>query len=358
MGKIISVHSYRGGTGKSNLTANLGVAIAKTGKRVAIVDCDIQSPGVHVIFRLDEKNFTYSLNDYLYHRCQIEQAAYDVTVASIGTANPAEERPKLYMVPSSTKTGEIGRVLKEGYDVALLNDGFNSISLDEASNRPFNPMINAGAIAAADLIMGQDYPERVSRMLGMLQRYCGRAVHINNSVFASERATGHRNRAIAHLMLNFDMISPNLEQTLDLYFQQCSVVLVNCHDLAVMGATLANDGINPITRQRAIDEQYVKDLLSVMYTCGMYDIAGEWGYRVGIPAKSGVGGGIVAVVPGKVGIGTYSPRLDSKGNSVRGIKALKELSEKFKLHVFEGRSGGSASGSSILNQFLPSKGLD
>jgi glutaminase len=117
-----------------------------------------------------------------------------------------------------------------------------------------------------------------------------------------------------------------------------------------MGATLDNDGINPITGEQAIDEQYVKDLLSVMHSCGMYDFAGEWGYRVGIPANSGVGGGIVAVVPGKVGIGTYSPRLDAKGNSVRGIETCKELSEMFKLHVFEGRSRGS----SILDQFSPS----
>ena len=232
--------------------------------------------------------------------------------------------------------------------VQSVGEAFNTISLDEASNRPFNPMINAGAIAAADLVQGQDYPERVGRMLDMFQRYCGRQVHVNNSVFASERATGHRNRAIAHLMLNFEMISSRLEETLDLYFQQCSI-LVNCHDLAVMGATLANDGINPMTGQRAIDTQYIKDLLSVMHSCGMYDFAGEWGYRVGIPAKSGVGGGIVAVVPGKVGIGTYSPRLDAKGNSVRGIQACQELAEKFKLHVFEGRGGGS----SILEQFAP-----
>ena len=127
MGKSVSVHSYRGGTGKSNLTANLGVAIAKTGKRVAIVDCDIQSPGVHVIFQLDEKNLSYSLNDFLFGRCQIEQAAHDVTSVSIGTADPADQRPKLYLVPSSTKTGEIGRVLKEGYDVALLNDCFKRL---------------------------------------------------------------------------------------------------------------------------------------------------------------------------------------------------------------------------------------
>jgi glutaminase len=232
--------------------------------------------------------------------------------------------------------------------VQPVGEAFNTITLDEASNRPFNPMINAGAIAATDLILGKDFPDRLTRMLQMFSRYCGRSVYVDNSVSASERATGHRNRALAHLMLNFDMVSHRLEETLDLYFHQCSL-LVTSHDLAVIGATLANNGINPITGQQAIKAEFVKDLLSVMHSCGMYDFAGEWAYRVGIPAKSGVGGGIVAVVPGKVGIGTYSPRLDLKGNSVRGIKACQELAEHFHLHVFANASDGG----SILDQFSP-----
>ncbi len=152
-------------------------------------------------------------------------------------------------------------------------EAFNAIVLDEASNRPFNPMVNAGAIATADLVKGKDYPDRVTRLTQMFSRYCGRPVNIDNSVFMSERVTGHRNRAIGHLMLNFGMVGDKIEESLELYFQQCSV-LVNCHDLAVMGATLANAGVNPITGERAIQQQYVKDLLSVMNSCGMYDYAG------------------------------------------------------------------------------------
>ncbi len=230
--------------------------------------------------------------------------------------------------------------------VQPVGEAFNSITLDEASNRPFNPMINAGAIAAVDLVEGKDLPERVSRMLTMFQRYCGHPLQVDNGVLASERATGHRNRAIAHLMRNFDMIGPRFEETLELYFLQCSI-LVTARDLAMMGATLANHGVNPSTGERAIDAKFVKDLLSVMYSCGMYDYAGEWGYRIGIPAKSGVGGGIVAVVPGKVGIGTYSPRLDSKGNSVRGIDICQELVNRFQLHLFDVESERP----SILDQF-------
>ncbi len=127
MGQIISVHSYRGGTGKSNLTANLAVTIARTGKRVAIVDCDLQSPGVHVIFQLVDDKIRFSLNDFLWGRCAIEQAAYDVTSVSIGAVGPEDERPRIFLVPSSFKTKEIGRVIKEGYDVALLNDGFRRL---------------------------------------------------------------------------------------------------------------------------------------------------------------------------------------------------------------------------------------
>ncbi len=213
-------------------------------------------------------------------------------------------------------------------------EAFNAIVLDEASNRPFNPMVNAGAIATADLVKGKDFPERVTRLLSMFSKYCGRDVYIDNSVFMSERMTGHRNRAIGHLMLNFGMVGKEIEESLELYFQQCSV-LVSSHDLAMMGATLANGGVNPITGQRAIEQRYVKYLLSIMLSCGMYDYAGEWAYRVGIPSKSGVGGGIVGVIPGQFGIGIFSPPLDAKGNSVRGILTCRELSERFGLHAFE-----------------------
>lgn len=229
-------------------------------------------------------------------------------------------------------------------------EAFNAIVLDEASNRPFNPMVNAGAIATADLIDGQDFPERVQRMLSMFNRYCGRTVYIDNSVFMSERKTGHRNRAIGHLMLNFGMVRDRVEESLELYFQQCSV-LINCQDLAVMGATLANGGVNPLSGEQAIERRYVKYLLSTMLSCGMYDYAGEWAYRVGIPAKSGVGGGIVAVLPGVAGIGIFSPALDIKGNSVRGIKVCEELSERFGLHTFESQWGGEL----LVDQLKPQR---
>jgi len=225
--------------------------------------------------------------------------------------------------------------LLEKIGVEPTGDPFNSvIRLDENSKRPDNPMVNAGAIATAGLIAGRDPTERLNRMLDMFGRYTGRKVFIDVPVFMSERATGHRNRALANLMLNFGMIGSNIDEILDLYFQQCSVV-VNCYDLALMAATLANRGINPITRERAVKSGYVRDILSVMYTCGMYNYAGEWAYRVGIPAKSGVSGGIMAVVPDRAGIAVFSPLIDRCGNSVRGLRVFEELSDRFKLHLFD-----------------------
>lgn len=219
-------------------------------------------------------------------------------------------------------------------------EAFNAIVLEEGTGRPFNPMVNAGAIATADLIEGVDFPDRIRRMLEALSCFAGEKLFVDNSIFMSERATGHRNRAMAHLMMNSNMITQPIEETLEMYFQQCSV-LVTAHHLAVMAATLANGGVNPITQERAIASEYVKDILSVMLTCGMYDYSGEWAYRVGIPAKSGVGGGVLAVVPGQAGIAIFSPPLDAKGNSVRGIKVCEELAERYGLHVFS--AGGNAS---------------
>ena len=227
------------------------------------------------------------------------------------------------------------RVL-ERIGVEPTGDPFNSIILEEDTKRPHNPMVNAGAIAAASLVEGPGPAERLNHVLEMFRRYTGREVKVDMSVFTSERATGHRNRAIAYLMLNFGMMPPNPEDALDLYFKQCSV-LVNCRDLAVMAATLANGGVNPVSGERAISSQYVRDVLSLMHSCGMYDFAGEWAYKVGLPAKSGVAGGIIAVVPGQAGIGVFSPLLDRRGNSVRGIRACQELSEHFGLHVFDCR---------------------
>ncbi len=297
--------------------------------------------------------------DYIPELAKADPDSFGISVVTKdGQVFSAGDVKQQFTIQSISKPFVFGLALEmHGRDHVLSKVGveptgeaFNAIVLDEASNRPFNPMVNSGAVATADLIEGKDFPERVSRLIGMFSKYCGRQVYVDNTVFMSERATGHRNRAIGHLMLNFGMVRDRIEESLELYFQQCSM-MVSCHDLAVMGATLANGGLNPISGERAIEQRYVKYLLSIMLSCGMYDYAGEWAYRVGIPSKSGVAGGIVAVIPGVAGIGIYSPPLDAKGNSVRGIKVFEELSERFGLHAFE----TGYAGPSFLDQFKPAR---
>ncbi len=211
-------------------------------------------------------------------------------------------------------------------------DAFNAISLEPETGRPRNPMINAGAITSASLVMGSSPRERLARLFDVFEAFAGRRLTIDDAVFESERATGHRNRAIGHLLKNAGIVEGDVDEVLDLYFQQCSI-LATCDDLALMAATLANAGRNPLTGVQAIARDHVARVLTVMSTCGMYDFAGSWAYRVGIPAKSGVGGGIIAVLPGQFGIGVFSPRLDRFGNSVRGVAVCEELSNKLGLHL-------------------------
>jgi glutaminase len=226
-------------------------------------------------------------------------------------------------------------------------DAFNSIELEKGSNRPFNPMINAGAITITALLYEHYGDEALDHLLTRFSAAAGRPLSIDESVYESESRTGHRNRAIAHLLLNFGMVHEKVEPALDLYFKQCSI-LVNCHDLAVMGATLSNLGKNPVTGEEVFDIDRVKDMLSIMFTCGMYDYSGQWAYNVGVPAKSGVAGGVVAVVNRQLGVATYSPRLDARGNSCRGINVCVDLAKELGLHVFDCMNVGSSYLKAIL----------
>jgi len=218
-------------------------------------------------------------------------------------------------------------------DVEPSGEAFNSISLRPDTGRPLNPMINAGAIATAAMVEGRDCQTKIDRILESFERYTAHPLKIDEEVYRSEKETGHRNRAIAHLLRGFGILDDPPEGILDVYFQQCSIQ-VTCRDLAVMGACLANNGVNPITAVRTLKTEYVPKVLSVMGTCGMYDYSGNWVYTVGMPAKSGVGGGVVAVLPGQLGLAVFSPRLDERGNSARGIKVCEQISADFGLHLY------------------------
>jgi glutaminase len=211
-------------------------------------------------------------------------------------------------------------------------EAFNAISLESETGRPRNPMINAGAIATASLVAGRDHDAKRQRTIEALSGFAGRPLVVDEQVYRSERLTGHRNRAIAYLLRNAGIVGDDVDDVVDRYFTQCSV-LVTSRDLAAMAASLANGGTNPLSGERVITHAHVENVLSVMSTCGMYDYAGSWLYRVGMPAKSGVAGGVIAVLPGQLGIGVYSPRLDAFGNSVRGVAVCEALSREFGLHL-------------------------
>jgi glutaminase len=210
-------------------------------------------------------------------------------------------------------------------------DPFNSIRLN-TDNHPFNPMVNAGAIACSGLIHEAKGDGAFEYIRWALGRFAGRELAVDEAVYASESATGDRNRAIGYLLRTSNVIADDVVKVLEVYFRQCSV-LVTARDSAVMAATLANRGINPVTGEQVMSHYAISRTLSVMTSSGMYDYAGEWIYRVGIPAKSGVGGGILAALPARLGLGSYSPRLDRHGNSVRGIKVCEALSAHYDLHM-------------------------
>jgi glutaminase len=220
-------------------------------------------------------------------------------------------------------------------------DAFNSIELDPRTTRPFNPMINAGAIAIASLIKKSPVEAGVQDWVDKISEAAGRNLRIDWAVMQSETLTGNRNRAIAYLMRNFGIIDEQVNESLHQYFAECSL-LVTCQDMAMIAATLANMGTNPITGKRVFDFHFIKYVLTVMFTCGLYDYAGGWAYEVGLPAKSGVGGGIFGVVNRQLGVSVYSPKLDAQGNSVRGILACKEIASHFGLHAFEFTNVGSS----------------
>ncbi|MFO0688629.1 MAG: glutaminase A [Myxococcota bacterium] len=236
----------------------------------------------------------------------------------------------------------VGRdAVLERVGVEPSGDAFNAIVFDPHTNRPFNPMVNAGAITVSGIIRDVAGEGAFELILDRLSKAAGRRLAMDEAVYRSEAETGHRNRAIGHLLRNVGALASPVEEAVDLYFRQCSI-LVTAADLARMGATLAHIGENPETGEQVFDLMAVRNTLAVMFSCGMYDYSGNWAYDVGVPAKSGVGGGIVGVVNRQIGIGTFSPRLDAKGNSVRGLAAFKDLADELGLHVFECSNVGSA----------------
>ena len=292
------------------------------------------------VFAATRENRSGELADYIPELAAVAPDSFGICIATVdGFVYEVGDTRLPFTIQSISKPFTYALALAdrgsgavaEKIDVEPSGEPFNEISLDPRTERPRNPMINAGAITAASLVAGPDLDTRFERIRAAYSRYAGRDLTFNRSVYESESRTGHRNRAIGHMLRSFDIITGDPDEAVDLYFRQCSVD-VTCRDLSVMAATMANNGVNPVTRETVLDPALVERVLSVMSTCGMYDAAGKWVYEVGLPAKSGVGGGIIAVLPGQIGIAVYSPRLDEHGNSVRGVEACRALSAELELH--------------------------
>lgn len=314
-----------------------------TSRREAQADPDPIRDALEAVVERHRPDVSGDVAIYIPELADVDADGFGASLVSVlGNVHSAGDADREFTIQSASKPFVYAMALADvGLDEVARHVGFepsgepfNAISLDPRTGRPDNPLINAGAIVTSALIAGANAPERFERIRTLLSACAGRDLGVDDDVFRSESLTGDRNRALAHLAKSSGVLRQSVDDATEVYFRQCSVV-VTTEDLAVMGATLANGGVNPVTGCRAIDERAATLTLSVMATCGMYDRSGEWMVRVGLPAKSGVGGGIVAVQPGQFGVGVYSPRLDAWGNSVRGSAVLRSLSEDFDLHLFD-----------------------
>jgi len=211
---------------------------------------------------------------------------------------------------------------------------FNSLeAIERSSDGRTNPMVNSGAIATTSLVPGATSEEKWRFIHEGLSRFAGRTLPLNEEVYASAMQTNDRNQGIARLLKSLRRIDGDAAEVTDLYTKQCSLN-VSSKDLAAMGATLADGGVNPLTKQRVVDVSSCRDALVVMTTAGLYETSGDWLFDIGLPGKSGIGGGIVAVSPGKGGLGTFAPPLDRAGNSVKGQLTAKFLAERLGMDLF------------------------
>ncbi|MET0864909.1 MAG: glutaminase A [Nakamurella sp.] len=292
------------------------------------------------VYRDISGNTSGSVADYIPELAVVDPDSFGICLAtSDGYVYEAGDTRKRFAIQSVSKPFTYALALADQglaavaakVDVEPSGEPFNEISLDAVTERPRNPMINAGAITCASLIKGDSPDARFERLRSFYSKFAGRELELDEDMFESEDRTGNRNRAIGYMLRSFGILDEDPQTTLSVYFRQCSIE-VDCRDMSLMAATLADSGLNPVTNERVLDPALTERVLSVMTTCGMYNAAGDWVTEVGLPAKSGVGGGILAVLPGQVGLAVFSPRLDEHGNSVRGVQACRRLSKDLELH--------------------------
>ena len=281
-----------------------------------------------------------ALADYIPELADADPAPFGIALSMLdGQVYTAGDAERPFTIQSSAKAFTYALAIRERgltkvlahVGVAPSGDAFNAISVDE-TGRPANPMINAGAIGTFALVPGETEEEKFGTVWRFISDCAGHDLDIDEGAYSSELSTAYRNRGIANMLRASGGLAAEPDVAVEGYIRQ-GALQVCAKDLALMGATLASGGIQPVTGKRVLDEDTAGHVLSVMTTCGMYDAAGDWVSSVGIPAKSGVGGGIVGASPGRLGIATFSPRLDVHGNSVRGVATFERLSRDLSLHL-------------------------
>lgn len=280
--------------------------------------------------------------DYIPELAKVNSKLFAIAVVTVnGDVFTAGESKEPFAIESIVKPFMYALALEDNNEDTLVKKvglnatghRFNSLeAIEERADHLQNPFVNAGAIQTASLIKGHNPNDKWQRLFHFLEETTDEKLFLGNKVYLSETATNQHNQAITHLLNSYHMLSSDPEESLDLYTRACSI-MVTTRGLAMMGATLANSGVNPITHKSVIRPRYVRDMLSEMIVNGLYENSGDWWFTVGLPAKSGVGGGIIAIVPGKMAIAVYSPALDEAGNSVRAQKVIKDISEQLSLHL-------------------------
>ena len=273
--------------------------------------------------------------DYIPALAKVDPNIFGIALVTVdGTVYALGDLKSEVSIQSISKVFTLAQVMQAaGGDAIVNNMGvdatgqvFNSIvAVEQYKGAEMNPLVNAGAIATTSMVTGEDRNVIWEKILANHSDFAGRTLSVNQEVFKSEAETNQRNQAIAQLMFAYGHIKDNPFRACDIYTEQCAIS-VNAKDLGVMAATLANGGRNPMTNKQVVDAKYVPGILAIMATAGLYDDSGKWLYRTGLPAKSGVGGGIIAVSPGKWGIAVISPPLDKAGNSVKAQKTIEEIS--------------------------------
>ena len=281
--------------------------------------------------------------DYIKELATVDPNIFGISIVTTdGQVYTAGDVKSMVSIQSVSKAFTMAKVIEEQGHQAIQDkigvdatgEVFNSITaVERMRGKEINPLVNPGAIAATSLIAGVDSAAKWKSVLQVHSDFAGRQLSMNVPVYISEAGDNLRNQAIAHLLLAYGRMYFDPVQATDIYTKQCAIN-INAQDLATMGATLANGGVNPVTKKKVVSPETVMYTLPVMATAGLYDDAGIWFYNTGLPAKSGVGGGIVAVVPGKFGIGVVSPPLDKAGNSVKAQMVIKYVIEQLKVNPY------------------------